>query len=269
MAQSVFNDLVYDGEVYKIITSRNIKFKCDCPNCERDRTPSDCLFVYETIRGPTICRDEKKQRENNMNGHTTLMYAALLGYNVQFELELKKSSSYVQLCDDNGSNAITYAIGRSTSVKFIEDLLKVGVEPNVPNLWGLDGFLTAVLVNDLDSFIFLISERKVMFTNFVYSDGDTVLHKACRHKNSDFAKLLCEHIDREIICTPNRYGKLAIDVWGDITYKTSIVEIAGEFRSFFASTDETKAEIDEAKVEVDEAKEDLSAYLEAMFAELK
>jgi hypothetical protein len=267
MAHSVFNDLVYDGEVYKIITSRNIKFKCDCPNC--DCTPSDYLFLSDTIRGLTKCRDEQMQRKNNMNGHTTLMYAALHGYNVQFEQELKKSSSYVQLCDDNGSNAITYAIGQSTSVKFIEDLLKVGVEPNVPNLWGLDGFLTAVLVNDLDSFIFLISERQVMFTNFVYSDGDTVLHKACRHKNSDFAKLLCEHITDEIICTPNRYGKLAIDVWGDITYKTSIVEIAGEFRSFSASTDETKAEIDEAKVEVDEAKEDLLAHLEAMFAELK
>ena len=151
----------------------------------------------------------------------------------------------------------------------MQRLIDLGVEPNVTNLWGLDAFLTAVLVNNMDCFVFLISNCPDMFTNFVYSDGDTVLHKVCRHKNSDFAKLLCEHISHEIICTPNRYGKLAIDVWGDITYKTSIVEIACRFRSFFASTDETKAEIDEAKVEVDEAKEDLSAHLETMFADLK
>ena len=264
MHESVFDDLMINDEGHIISSFYNIKNKCDCHICK-----SDNPFFMDEIHGPTICSDVRYAREKNMNGHTYLMCVALLGDDIRFSQELKERLSDVQKCDKNGSNALIYVCGsiHKSKLSFLQRLIVLGVEPNVTNMWGLDAFLTAVLVNNMDCFVFLISERKKMFTNFVYSDGDTVLHKACRHKNSDFAKLLCEHIDREIICTPNRYGKLAIDVWGDITYKTSIVEIACRFRSFFASTDETKAEIDEAKV--DEATEDFAGYLETLLADLK
>lgn len=270
--------------------------KCKCSNCIPDY--SDCfhrsnglwMAPHGTIMGPTTCSRVRFQRYDNQKGCTQLMRSAINSYSEAFYRYLKESID-VRTCDNNGSDALIYACGspRETSILFCKELVAAGAKPNITNLWGLNAFLTAILIDNLECYVFLMSKFSEMFTDFVYSDGETVLHKVCRSKNLVFAKLLCEHISSDVAYALNNSGESPIDVWGDISYKSPIVEgksvwrfedietptvamltVVDEDEYIVAPTvDKLTGDVDNLTVEVDEAKEDLIAHLETIFSDLK
>ena len=270
LAPSVFQHLVISPTGHQIITRGDIRFNCDCQSCNRG-DPNPHLLTNHT--GPTICKMEKELRKDNTHGCSQLMKAALYGDEKRFQEELERSSLFdVRQCDDHGSNGLLYSIG-GRDKKFTSKFLRLGVKPNISNLWGLDGFLTAVLVNDLDSFVLLISMHGGMFTNFIYSDGDTVFHKVCRNENFKFAKLLCEHISYETVFTLNSSGRTAWQVWGDYSYKTSVIGFEARDEDADAQDEDEDCEArdqdDEARDDNIGTKNDLIAFLESRFHDLK